>query len=479
MLPSLSLSLPAFGLLLLSVQGRDGNTRNLKLQVVNADGEERGILKLTEGATLNLTCRVDKPEDGEEAVKLSWYLPNNRVQPGTERYRLPKQGPSSTSTLVIDPVFETDTGDYECWAKQDWGEGTVKTKLKVLIEPRRGTCQPGYYQCAGRKKICIATRYRCDRKQDCPEGDDESDEFCGYDPCKGKIICPELDNRCIEPQEYCCDPATDPNCEFTYSCCEALLEFSLGTRLTAQYAKQQREGGGDGSTSQPSYMLSYMVIGCAAAFLVIVIALGGAICRLHMQRKNRSAALVRGAGRTHPPITLHDLDIYFSERGEEDSRADFQHIGITYNINHGVQILGPGGRGGENQPPPYSTQPRRVRDDLRRGPPPPYRSNEHLPEAPLLGEEDDNNNGDINGNSDMTDNNAVLVVNEPAEDGQQQQPQRRGREDLDLVEGRRREDLEGRRRAVPTSREAEPPPRYPGLERRERADASSSDSDTE
>ena len=95
-------------------------------------------------------------------------------------------------------------------------------------------------------------------------------------------------------------------------------------------------------------------------------------------------------------------------------------------------------------------------------------------------EEDGNNNGDINGNSDMTDNNAVLVVvNEPAEEGAQQQPQRRGREDLDLVEGRRREDLEGRRRAVPTSREAEPPPRYPGLERRERADASSSDSDTE
>ena len=41
--------------------------------------------------------------------------------------------------------------------------------------------------------------------------------------------------------------------------------------------------------------------------------------------------------RTHPPITLHDLDIYFSERGEED-RADFQHIGITYNINHGVRM---------------------------------------------------------------------------------------------------------------------------------------------
>merc|ERR1712013_599724 len=159
---------------------------------------------------------------------------------------------------------------------------------------------------------------------------------------------------------------------------------------------------------------------------------------------------------SHPPITLHDLVIFFSERGEED-RADFQHIGITYNINHGVQILGPAGRNENSQPPPYSTQPRRVRDDVRRGPPPPYRSNEHLPEAPLLGEEDGNNNGDINGNSDMTDNNAVLAVNEPTLEGE-----RRGE---DLAEDRRRENLEDRRE---------------GLEsRRERARASSSDSDTE
>ena len=54
------------------------------------------------------------------------------MRPGTERYQLPRENPSSSSSnLVIDPVVETDTGDYECWAKQDWGEGTVKTKLKV------------------------------------------------------------------------------------------------------------------------------------------------------------------------------------------------------------------------------------------------------------------------------------------------------------------------------------------------------------
>merc|ERR1719431_2111692 len=77
------------------------------------------------------------------------------------------------------------------------------------------------------------------------------------------------------------------------------------------------------------------------------------------------AAVVRGAGRSHPPITLHDLDIYFSERAGEEE-GELPHIGITYNINHGVQILGGGGRG---VPPPYSTTPRGGREEGR-GPPP-------------------------------------------------------------------------------------------------------------
>lgn len=405
--------------LLVSIQERDvgGSTRNLKLEVVNEDGEERGILKLIEGSTLNLTCRVASPRPGEEAVKLSWYLPNNMVEPGTKRYK--QEGKAQTSTLVIDPVIETDTGDYECWAKQYWGEGTVKTKLKVLIEPKRGACQHGYYQCEGAKKYCIPTRYRCDRVDDCPGGDDESIVLCGHDPCKGKIVCPDLDFRCIDPQEYCCDPETDVDCKFKYPCCEAILEFRIGNRLTAQFAKQHHETTDlTARESDLAYLHStvYTVIGCALAFLLIVLALGVAICRLHIQRKaSRRPPLVHGAGRSHPPITLHDLDIYFSERGGEDHR-DWSSIGITYNINHGVQIMG--GRGTPVQPPPYSTEPRgarqsagvreEVRDSRRRGPPPPYRSNEDLTEdGPLLEQQDGNNNGDINGNSEMADNNVL------------------------------------------------------------------------
>jgi len=198
-------------------------------------------------------------------------------------------------------------------------------------------------------------------------------------------------------------------------------------------------------------------------------ALGVAICRLHILRKsNRNTAVVRGAGRAHPPITLHDLDIYFSERGEEE-RGDFQHIGITYNINHGVQIMGR-----QAQPPPYSTTPRRGGGG--RGPPPPYMSSENIAE-PLLNTDDDNNNGDINGNSDMADNNVIpeeaanagaadrLITQAAVEAGAQP------------VVSLRADNVAMRSRpSSPQGARASPPPRYPGLDR---GGYSSTDTDTE
>ena len=207
-----------------------------------------------------------------------------------------------------------------------------------------------------------------------------------------------------------------------------------------------------------------MLTGCAIAFIVIVLALGVAICRLHILRKSNRNAVVRGAGRAHPPITLHDLDIYFSERGEEE-RGDLQHIGITYNINHGVQIMGR-----QAQPPPYSTTPRRGGG---RGPPPPYMSNENIAE-PLMNTDDDNNNGDINGNSDMADNNVVP-------DGADILPSRRVAVSTTIdqqgtVPVRTDPTSSRSRPSSPHTSRSSPPPRYPGLER---SGYSSTDTDTE
>ena len=76
-------------------------------------------------------------------------------------FRFEQSGSGGRSQLVISPVMEADTGDYECWARHKTSSGKeVKNILKVLIEPRRGNCQPGQYQCEGQdKQYCIATRY--------------------------------------------------------------------------------------------------------------------------------------------------------------------------------------------------------------------------------------------------------------------------------------------------------------------------------
>ena len=59
--------------------------------------------------------------------------------------------------------MEADTGDYECWAQAESATAQqVKKILKVLVEPRRGSCQPGQYECGGGahpRQYCIATRY--------------------------------------------------------------------------------------------------------------------------------------------------------------------------------------------------------------------------------------------------------------------------------------------------------------------------------
>ena len=123
--------------------------------------------------------------------------------------------------------------------------------------------------------------------------------------------------------------------------------------------------------------------GCVVAFLLLLFLVTMAVCRLHAKRgwswryalgqTGPNGQNPRGAGRAHPPITLHDLDIYFASLRRVDSRhslAGGVGHGITYNINNGVQIVG----GGLPLPPPYSAaviggaDPRHGLHD----PPPPY-----------------------------------------------------------------------------------------------------------
>ncbi|XP_023321415.1 uncharacterized protein LOC111696106 [Eurytemora carolleeae] len=349
----------------LSGEIRTGKDSPLSLRVLQDTGNEtsqKKVIRLTEGHMLNLTCIAE----GGRNVGLVWYVPSSIAM---SQHRLKERvKEENKKNLVISPISEVDSGNYKCEAIGTQGEH-VWESVRVYVEPDWGDCKPGFYNCNNTNNYCIPKRYRCDGRADCPNGDDESEFPCGIDPCKGKISCPELDFRCIDPSEYCCDPETDYDCKVLYSCCKAVLDYNSRTKHK-QPELQDHISGYD--------KIFYTAIGCCLVFLAVICFVYGWL-RYHNSRAGRQNQ------RQRQPLTLHDLDLMYG--GPEQYNGTDRNLSITFNINHGVQIM---------RPPPYSNR------SGTPGPPPPYMSQENV-QDPLL--EESNNNGDINGNSNLMDNN--------------------------------------------------------------------------
>lgn len=398
----------------LSCEIRDGKESDFTLKVFQANSNgtvQKKLIRLTEGYILNLTCTVEGGKD----VDLSWYVPSSVAK---SQHRLKDRAKDNRRNLVISPISEVDSGNYQCEAISA-GEH-LKESVRVVVEPDWGDCKPGFYNCNNTNNYCIPKRYRCDGRRDCPHGDDESEFPCGVDPCKGKISCPELDFRCIDPSEYCCDPETDYDCKVLYPCCEAVLDYNSRTKHKQHIPLPHHEG---------YDKIFYTAIGCCVVFIIVVAVVYGWL-------KYQSVKATRQNSRQRQPITLHDLDLMYGG-GEEYNGTD-RNLSITFNINHGVQIL---------RPPPYSNR------ALTPGPPPPYMSQENV-QDPLINQdelmEESNNNGDINGNSNVVDNNNpnrnLTVAGPPPAN-------------------------EVRGAVLPDH--AAPPPPYPGLNRSRYSDSSS------
>jgi len=411
----------------LSCEIRDGaDTSSFTLKVFQSSENgsfQKKVIRLTEGHVLNLTCLVEGGKD----VDLFWYVPSAVA---SSQHRLKDRArENNRKNLVIFPISEVDSGNYLCEAMNSQGE-QLKESVRVIVEPDWGDCKPGFYNCNNTKNLCIPKRYRCDGLPDCPGGDDESEFPCGIDPCKGKISCPDLHFRCIDPSEYCCDPEVDLDCKVLYSCCEAVLDYNSRTRN-----KQT-----DLTESNPAYdNIFYTAIGCCIVFILVIVLV---YCWL----KYQSMKARRQNLRQRHPITLHDLDLMYGGQ-EQYNGTDPRNLSITFNINHGVQIM---------RPPPYSN-----RNAAPGGPPPPYMSEEQQAD-PLL--EESNNNGDINGNSNLLDNNNPnRNLNAP------------GLAEAAATAGGRGGSTPPLGRSTPTEeagRAPAPPPPYPGLDRTRYSDTS-------
>ncbi|CAL4117415.1 unnamed protein product, partial [Meganyctiphanes norvegica] len=155
-------------------------------------------------------------QDQEIILSKNWIIPTSHV------HHVKIIESQVCINVTIDPLRETDGGNYTCEIKTHMKP--VKTIVRVVVLPRGivSHCKPSSFTCESGH--CIPNRFSCDGYPDCPDGSDESNKFCGSDICADKLKC--SDGRCLDYSVCCREPSQQPpNCTInpTISCCRQLV----------------------------------------------------------------------------------------------------------------------------------------------------------------------------------------------------------------------------------------------------------------
>lgn len=314
--------------------------------------------------TLNITCEILANDAHPLTYNLEWVVPT-LLDSAVLRRNVTRH--HNALTLHISQLQETDSGVYVCNASTK-GDVLLMANVTVTVKPKKGTCSQNFFMCGS--KDCIARRFLCDGLRDCPDGSDESESYCGTDPCKEKIHCD--DGRCLNRND-CCHPSLDTKCRgYHLQCCSKYLEkFSMPIKVMDDDKRYESDMGFLQSTI-------YTIIGCAVAFIFIVTIMVVAVCRVHMKQTAMTAShprtLVARSALYWAHRPPHDVDTCFPVGGQRSlHRVPYPpstNLLVTYNINNGIQLVGR-----IVEPPPYSEV---VLEPSVDGPPPPYTSTDNL-----------------------------------------------------------------------------------------------------
>ncbi|KAJ0183025.1 hypothetical protein K1T71_001001 [Dendrolimus kikuchii] len=254
---------------------------------IPGDPEYTDVLARREHDDLTLTCKLR----GEVApTRYVWnYIPadeNAVPSPYTVKTE------SGSSSLVKLNLSLSDSGQYFCTVPPFSASKNIVVQSKGPMQ-----CARGAFWCG---KRCVLATYVCDGFVDCEHGEDEHIHLCNM-----QNICQRSDKlncssgRCIS-ESACCLPHTtgylcrQPACcdEYPrYSRQEGFVEFEYPPLFDDRHAPD------DYGFIQSTI---YTVTACALIFMIAVVLLVSAICKMHMKRAAlRSYAHAERATRHH------------------------------------------------------------------------------------------------------------------------------------------------------------------------------------
>jgi len=391
------------------------------ISLVGLPGGPRSVSRrvtVSQGADVHLLCTVSDGREGK--YQLNWFLPSA----ASAEDRLQQRRGKNSFAVILADVSPEDAGDWVCTAEPEeiyhseldemLEDGPLARKtVNLAVRPARSECGAAFFRCP-KSNLCIGRRFLCDGVVDCPadEGADESPDLCGYDPCAGRLPCEN--GRCMDPA-LCCDPDLDHDCKYVPPCCRVLIEYNRRFYQQTDRVRPRRDH---------FYSTTvYLVIGVALALICLAGIATLLLLRLSLRRP--PAASNASSRRNRIPLTVQELEAYLSSLNNATGGGGNNSAGITYNINNGVQFvhaLPPSYQAavGQDSPPPYAAavaaEPELAREDQVDA--------EHRVLLPGQGEvigpdqesvvedDDNNNNGDINGNSDLVNQNIVAAEEE-------------------------------------------------------------------
>ncbi|KAG6455643.1 hypothetical protein O3G_MSEX009299 [Manduca sexta] len=217
---------------------------------------------------LTLVCELK----GEIASRnYVWnYIPRNTSMPSSQYFT---ELWESKSKLTKVDLQVSDSGQYMCSAPPF-------SVTKYILVQTRGPlqCARGAFWCGSR---CVLPAYVCDGRTDCLRGEDEHVAMCAERVCSrsDKLNCSS--GRCIS-EAACCRSAS-PLCQQPDCCNEyprySRLEGYVDVEFPPQF--EDRHAPDDYGFIQSTI---YTVTACALIFMIAVVLLVSAICKMHMKR---------------------------------------------------------------------------------------------------------------------------------------------------------------------------------------------------